>query len=113
MFSSLQDVVIVAISYTAFAFGVWAIIDVTRHSHGSFTSAGKQTKVLWLIFVILATAILFISLPGPLGKGGGPFNIVGLIAVAVVVIYHVGVKPALGGHNKGPRGGGRSAKGGW
>lgn len=113
MLSSLQFLVVAAISYTAFFFGVYAIVDIARRSPGAFTNAGKQSKTLWLIIIILATAILFISLPYPLGQGGGPFTIVGLIAGAVVIVYHVGVKPALGAHRRGPRGGNHNAKGGW
>ena len=113
MFASLQFIVVAAISYTAFIFGIWAIVDIARRSPGAFTSAGKQTKTLWLIVIIIATAILFVSLPYPLGQGGGPFNIVGLIGATAVIIYHVGVKPALGAHRRGSRGGGHNTKGGW
>jgi hypothetical protein len=113
MFGFLQLVVLSVISYAAFVGGVWAIVDIVRRGPESFVSAGKQTKVLWLIIVIVATAILFIALPIPFGGGGGPFNIIGLAAAAAVIVYHVGVKPALGAHRRGPKGGGRSNKGSW
>jgi len=113
MFAFLQLIVVSVISYAAFAGGVWAIFDVARREPAAFVSAGKQSKTLWLIIVIVATGILFISLPYPFGQGSGPFGIIGLAAAAAVIVYHVGVKPALGGHRKGPRGGGRSTKGGW
>lgn len=113
MFAFLQLVVVNVISYAALVAGVWALFDISRREPGAFVSAGKQSKVLWLVIVAIATAIIFITLPFPFGNGGGPFNIIGLAAAAAVIIYHVGVKPALGGHRKGPRGGGRSTKGGW
>lgn len=113
MFAFLQLVVVNLISYAALLGGVWAIIDIARRDAGVFVSAGKRTKTLWLVIVVIATAIIFITLPFPFGNGGGPFNIIGLAAAAAVIVYHVGVKPALGGHRKGPRGGGRSTKGGW
>ena len=113
MFAFLQFIVLAIISYAAFIGGVWAIIDIARRAPEAFVSAGKQTKVLWLVITIVATAILFIYLPYPFFKGAGPFNIIGLAAAAAVIVYHVGVKPALGAHRKGPKGGGRSTKGGW
>jgi 4-hydroxybenzoate polyprenyltransferase len=113
MFAFLQLIVLSVISYAAFALGVWAIFDIARRGPEAFVSAGKQTKILWLLIVIVATAVLFISLPYPFGQGGGPFNIIGLAAAAAVIVYHVGVKPALGVHRKGPKGGGRSNKGSW
>lgn len=115
MFAGLQFLVIAIISYAAFGAGVWALIDVARRSNDAFVSAGKQTKTLWVVILVVATALLFISLPFPLGSGGGPLNIFGLAAAVVVIIYHVGVKPALGPHRRGPSGGGRSKRntGGW
>ena len=114
MFAFLQLIVLSVISYAAFAGGVWAIFDIARREPAAFVSAGKQSKTLWLIVMIIATAILFVALPAPFGNAQlSTFDFVALIAAAAVIVYHVGVKPALGGHRKGPRGGGRSTKGGW
>jgi len=115
MFGFLQFLVVVGISYALFAGGVWAIVDAARHPASAFVSAGKQSKVLWLVIVGAATAWLFVTLPAPLGRGDGPFDIFGLAAAVAVIIYHVGVKPALGPHRRGPSGGGRSTRnsGGW
>jgi len=114
MFAFLQFLVLTVLSYAAFVGGIWALIDIARRGPESFVSAGKQTKVLWLVIVIVATAILFLALPYPFGGGRlSSFNFVALAAAAAVIVYHVGVKPALGTHRKGPKGGGRSTKGGW
>ncbi len=115
MFSFLQFLVVAVISYAAFGAGVWALIDASRRSNVAFVNAGKQTKTLWIVILAVATALLFISLPFPLGSGSGPLGIIGLAAAVVVIIYHVGVKPALGPHGRGPSGGGRSTRntGGW
>ncbi len=113
MFAFLQFIVLTVISYAAFVAGVWAIVDIARRRPEAFTSAGKQTKILWLVIVIVATAILFLALPYPFGGGSGPLNFIGLIAAAAVIVYHVGVKPALGSRPRGPKGGGRNTKGGW
>ncbi|WP_291382539.1 DUF2516 family protein [Demequina sp.] len=115
MFQFLQFLVVAAISYAAFGAGVWALIDVSRRSNDAFVSASKQSKTLWVVILVVATALLFISLPYPFGGGSGPLGIVGLAAAVAVIVYHVGVKPALGPHRRGPSGGGRSDRntGGW
>jgi len=115
MFAGLQWLLVVVISYVIFGAGVWALVDAARRDASAFVNAGKQTKTLWLILVGAATVWLFIALPAPLGRGGGPFDIFGLAAAVVVIVYHVGVKPSLGPHRRGPSGGGRSNrnKGGW
>ncbi|WP_291378418.1 DUF2516 family protein [Demequina sp.] len=115
MFSFLQFLVVAAISYAAFGAAIWGLVDASRRSNEAFVSASKQTKTLWVVILVVATALLFISLPFPLGGGSGPFGIVGLAAAVAVIVYHVGVKPALGPHRKGPSGGGRNTRntGGW
>lgn len=113
MFALLQDAVIIIISYAAFVGGVWALIDAARTPEAAFTTAGKQSKTLWVVLTVCATAVLFISLPFPFGSGSGPLWFVGIGAIAVVIIYHVGVKPAVAPYRgmKGPRG--PSGRGGW
>ena len=114
MLAFLQLLVLQLISYAAFAAGVWAIIDAARRNSEAFVSAGKQTKTLWLVIVIVATSILFLALPAPFCTARlSTFNFVALIAAAAVIVYHVGVKPALGARRRGPKGGGRSNKGSW
>jgi len=114
MFAFLQFLIVTALSYAAFGLGVWGLIDAARRGPGVFENAGKQTKTLWVVILSVATAILFVTLPFPYGSASRSiFNFVGLAAAVAVIVYHVGVKPALGQHRKGPRGGGRSTKGGW
>lgn len=115
MFAGLQFLVIAIISYAAFGGGVWALIDASRRPNDAFANAGKQTKTLWVVILVVATALLFVSLPFPLGGGSGPFGIIGLASAVAVIIYHVGVKPALGPHRRGPSGGAPRNRntGGW
>ena len=115
MFQFLQFLVLAAISYAAFGAGIWALVDAARRSNAAFVNAGKQTKTLWVVILSVATALLFISLPFPFGGGSGPLNFIGLAAAVAVIVYHVGVKPALGPHRRGPSGGGRASRntGGW
>jgi hypothetical protein len=111
MFAFLQFLVVTVISYAAFGGAVWALIDAARRRPAAFTNAGKQSKNVWLLILGIATALLFISLPYPFGGGGGPFDLLGIASAVAVVIYFVGVKPALGPHYRGPKGGGRAPSG--
>jgi hypothetical protein len=115
MFQFLQFLVLNVISYAAFGAAIWGLVDAARRSNNAFVNAGKQTKTLWIVILSVATALLFISLPFPLGRGSGPLNIIGIAAAVAVIVYHVGVKPALGPHRRGPSGPGRSTRnsGGW
>lgn len=114
MLGSMQWLVITALAYAAFALAVYALVDVLRRRPEAFVSAGKQSKTLWVAIVSVATAITFIVLPQPIGIGFlSVFHFVSLAAIAAVIIYIVGVKPALGPHRKG--GGSRPPRntGGW
>ncbi|MFJ9415470.1 MULTISPECIES: DUF2516 family protein [unclassified Streptomyces] len=90
------------------ALGVYAavmLIDSAVHREDAYRAANKQNKGMWLIFLGLATAALFLL----------PFDafvpILGLIAV---IVYTVDVRPALrqvAGGGRGPRRGGSSSDG--
>jgi hypothetical protein len=71
-----------------------ALIDVLIRRDAAFVAAGKQTKIFWILVLVLG---LFISL-------------VGLIAA---IVYFVDVRPAVraGGGTGGGRGGGSSSDG--
>jgi len=114
MFALLQSLVTNVLTYAAFGGAVWGLIDAARRAPGAFTNAGKQSKTLWVVILSVSSALLFVALPYPYGSQQlSIFGIVGLAAAVAVIVYHVGVKPALGAHRKGPKGGGRSTKGGW
>ncbi len=116
MFQFLQDLVLAAIWYASFAGAVWGLIDAARRPSSAFVNAGKQTKVLWVVILTVCTALLFVWLPYPFTRGGaGSIGFFTLVIIVAVIIYHVGVKPALGPDGRGPSGGGRSTRntGGW
>lgn len=108
MFATLQWFIVVVLSVGAFIGAVWGVIDATRHTPGSFTSAGKLSKNAWVIILGISSLVAFISLPAPIGRGGGIVSFLGLPAVAAVVVYFVAVRPHLSGN----RGRGTST-GGW
>ena len=116
MFSGVQSLIVIVLSYAAFAGAVFALVDAIRAPQSAFTAAGKQNKTLWVVLLSIATLLLFVFLPYPLGgNGGGIFGFLGLAASAAAIIYIVGVRPAIApfrntGGGRGPRSGGT---GGW
>ncbi|WP_062518983.1 DUF2516 family protein [Demequina silvatica] len=113
MFGFLQNTVVLLISLAAFAGAIWGLIDAARRPEGAFTAAGKWSKTIWLVILGVATIIAFISLPWPLGTGGGIGGILGIAAIVAVIVYLVDVRPKLGG-GYGPSGGSRGrSTGGW
>lgn len=114
MFAVLQYGVVILIAYAGFIGAVWALISAAGAPAGAFVSAGKQSKTLWVVLTAAASAIQFVFLPFPFGNGGGPLNFLGIAGIAIAIIYHVGVKPAIAPYRgyKGPRGGQRNS-GGW
>lgn len=96
------------LSWVQLALGVYAavmLIDAAVHREDAYRAADKQTKGMWLIFLVIATALLFLL---PLMSF---LPIIGLIAV---IVYTVDVRPALKevtGGRRGPRRGGSSSDG--
>ncbi|MEU9125045.1 DUF2516 family protein [Streptomyces sp. NPDC048506] len=95
------------LSWVQLALGVYAavmLIDAAMRREDAYRAASKQTKGMWLIFLAIATALLFIL----------PFmSFLPIIGIIAVIVYTVDVRPALrevsGG--SGPRRGGSSSDG--
>lgn len=111
MFGFLQSLVVFAISLVALVGAVWGLIDAAQRRAEAFTAAGKWSKTVWIVILVVATAIAFVSMPWPLGGGGGIFGLLGIAAVVAVVVYFVDVRPKLGGGGFG-RGFGSGRSGG-
>ncbi|MFG2228253.1 DUF2516 family protein [Streptomyces sp. NPDC048644] len=95
------------LSWVQLALGVYAavmLIDAAVRREDAYRAASKQTKGMWLIFLVIATALLFLL---PL------MSFLPIIGVIAVIVYTVDVRPALrqvtGGG--GPRRGGSSSDG--
>jgi hypothetical protein len=115
MFAALQWGIVLILSVAAFVGAVWGVIDASRYTPQTFTNAGKQTKTVWVVLLVVAALIAFISLPAPIGQGGGIVGFLGIAAVVIVGIYFAGVRPKLrefGPPRRGGTGGGNS-RGGW
>jgi hypothetical protein len=101
MFKDLQDLIVLVLSAAAFGLEVFALVDCIRRKPGAFVAAGKLTKQLWLIILVLATALGFIALPYPIGGGGGALGFLGIIAVVAAAVYLTDVRPVVGGRSGG------------
>lgn len=100
---SLQGLVLLALAVAAFGLQAFALFDAVRRRAAAFTSAGKQTKRLWLIILVVSAAIGFVSLTRPL-------NMFNLLAVVAAGVYLADVRPAVTG---GGGGSGTGSYGGW
>lgn len=112
MLHSLQGLIILLISTAALIAAVWGLIDATKYPDQAYKSAGKNSKTLWLIILGAAALISFISLPPPLGRGGGILGLLGIASVVAVILYFVDVRPKVSGMAPGSRGP-RRPTGGW
>jgi Protein of unknown function (DUF2516) len=107
--SSIQQVIVLALSVLAFGLEAFALGDAIRTRADAFVATGKQTKTRWLIILSLATAFGFLSLPF---GGGGVISVLSLlpiIAVVAAAVYLTDVRPALRQIRGGRGGGGRSS----
>lgn len=112
MFGSLQHLIILVLSVVVFVAAAWGFIDAIRYPNSAYQSAGKSSKVLWLVILGAATLVGFVSLPWPLGQGGGVVGLLGIAAIVATVYYFVDVRPKVSGMSPGSHGPGRST-GGW
>lgn len=113
MFAFLQSAIILIISLIALAAAVYALIHAARVPEGAFKAAGKQSKLLWVGVMAVAAVIAFISLPWPLGNGGGPLGLIGLVSLIAVIYYIVDVKPKVSGFSGGPSAPRNNNRGTW
>ncbi len=104
--ASLQTLIVLVLSIGAFGMELFALVDASRHSAGSYVSAGKRTKQFWLILLGVAAALGFLALPlgvSPLSS----FGILSLVAVVASGVYLADVRPAVRqsrGRREGPYG---------
>ncbi|BDZ42569.1 hypothetical protein GCM10025865_18680 [Paraoerskovia sediminicola] len=104
MFSSLQSLVLLALSVLVFAVQAYALIDCIRRPAHAFQAEGKLSKNIWLLILGVATALGFVGIGGGLG-------FFGLIAVVAAIVYLVDVRPKVSrysprrGPGSGPSGG--------
>lgn len=113
MFGTLQNSLVFLISLATLVASTWALIEALRYPDRAYVAAGKRSKVLWGSIMGLATFISFVSLPPPLGRGGGPLGLLGIASIVAVLYFFVDVKPKLRDHHTPGSTRGPSNRGGW
>jgi hypothetical protein len=112
VFADLQFFVVFAISVVVLVATVWGVIDAARFSSQTYVNIGKN-KAVWVAILAAAAAISFISLPPPLGRGGGVIGLLGIAAIIAVVFYFVDVRKKLQANQPPRPGPGGTQRGGW
>ncbi len=87
--NSAQVWVLFILTVASFVVQVTALVDCLRRPAEIFHAAGKLAKAKWLIILVIAVALGFISLPG------GGLNTVNIIAFIAATVYLVDVRPAI------------------
>lgn len=110
MVGAVQWLVVLLLSVAAFFGAVWGLIDATRYPAAAFAAAGRLSKQAWIAILGVAALIAFVSLPAPVGRGGGILGFLGFAAIAAVAVYFASVRPQLRGTSGGWE---RRSSGGW
>ncbi|MFK0293379.1 DUF2516 family protein [Streptomyces sp. NPDC090442] len=86
------------LSWVQLALGVYAavmLVDAATRRDAAYRAADKHNKAMWLVFLGIATALLFLL---PL------LSFLPIIGVIAVIVYTVDVRPALRAVSGGGRG---------
>ncbi|HEV2374208.1 MAG TPA: DUF2516 family protein [Streptosporangiaceae bacterium] len=80
------------LSIVAFGFEGFALFDVVRRPSRAFAAAGKQTKNLWLIILVVAAVV---GLGGILTGASIASSILPIAAFVAAAVYLTDVRPAV------------------
>ena len=103
IFGSLRGLIALVFGLAALVLSVFGLVDALRHRPDAFTAAGKASKNIWLVILVVAVALSFYSL-------ASPFSLPWILAVVGSGVYAADVRPALrkvigrGSSNNGPYG---------
>jgi len=105
---TLAQLIVLVLGVAAFATEVYALVDALRHRADAYAAAGKLTKQLWTIILLVAALIGFVMM-----VGYGALSLFGVIPFIAAAVYLADVRPALqaasgrggsGGSHMGPYG---------
>jgi len=103
---AVQSLLMLVLSIAALGLEAWALFEAVRFRKDAYPAAGKQTKVLWVAILAVATAL------GVIHLGGNPLGFLSILSVAAAGGFLAGVRPALravqgrgGSTSSGPYGG--------
>ncbi|MBT2208225.1 DUF2516 family protein [Actinomadura sp. NEAU-AAG5] len=103
----------------AFVMEGWALLDALTVPEGAYAAAGKLSKKLWLIILIVAAVLGIAHAVAPLALGIRPVGLLlGILPVAAFIaaaVYLADVRPAVAPYKKknGGRGGNMGPYGPW
>jgi hypothetical protein len=83
------------LSIAAFCFEGYALIDVVRRPARAFVAAGKQTKNLWLIILVVAAVV---GLGGLITGASIATSILPIAAFVAAAVYLTDVRPKVSQH---------------
>ncbi|WP_245623320.1 DUF2516 family protein [Spirillospora albida] len=96
----------------AFAMEAYALFDALTVPENAYSAAGKQSKKLWMIILIVAVVLGAVHAIAPFALGASPIMLLlGILPVAAFIgaaVYLADVRPAVAPYKK--RGGGRGGK---
>ncbi|MGK5556686.1 DUF2516 family protein, partial [Actinomadura kijaniata] len=82
----------------AFAVEAWALVDSLLTPAGAYEAAGKQSKRLWTIILVICAVVGGAAAAIPL-NGASPIGVLlGILPVAAFIgaaVYHADVRPAV------------------
>lgn len=90
----VQQWIFAALALALFVTELWAFLNAVRYRPDAYLAASKRTKSFWMLLTGLAVLLGFLSLPWPIGGGGGTllFMIAGIVIAGV---FLADVLPAL------------------
>lgn len=94
MVAVIQMWIFVVLSLAILAMGLWAFINAIRFRPDAYVAASKRSKVFWCVLTGVSVLLAFLSLPYPLGRGGGSMLFM-IIAVVIAGVFLADVLPAL------------------
>ena len=94
MIPLIQTWLFAVLALALFAIEVWAFVNALRFRSDAYVAAGKRTKTFWGILTGVAMLLGFLSLPYPIGGGGGMFLFM-LGGIIIAGIFLADVLPAL------------------
>jgi hypothetical protein len=85
---TLQQLIALVLGIAVLGLNVFALVDALRHQPPAYLAAGKRTKGLWTVVLIVSTLVAFLSVYNPL-------SLTGILAVVAAAYYLTDVRPAL------------------
>jgi len=98
----VAQLIVLGLGIAAFATEVYALADALRHRADAYVAAGKLTKQIWTLILVVAVLIGFVIMVGQ-----SALSLFGVVPFVAAAVYLADVRPAL--RNASGRGGSRGS----